>query len=235
MRYILNRNFRLRGWTDHIVCLETLPERWITDLSVHEGLALLQCDGQREVDMDKFGPEIGRFLSMGVISETSGDHLLPEQEYIIFENKRFRSISLSITGSCDFRCRHCFNAADDNGSRGTTPDTSKVIDLIRRMDECGISHIGITGGEPTLNKDFLKITKAIKDQGLIFSILNTNLYHMTEDIADEINRRGGDAEFFANKMDIIPRIDELIKPGDIILILGPEDIRELGDVLCSKE
>ena len=54
-------------------------------------------------------------------------------------------------------------------------------------------------------------------------------------IADEINRRGGDAEFFENKMDIIPRIDELAKPGDIILILGPEDVRELGDVLCPHE
>ena len=35
-------------------------------------------------------------------------------------------------------------------------------------------------------------------------------------------------------MDIIPRIDALVKPGDIILILGPEDIRELGDIICSK-
>lgn len=72
--------------------------------------------------------------------------------------------------------------------------------------------------------------------GEIFSDRESdNLGISSKDIADEINRRGGDAEFFANKMDIIPRIDELIKPGDIILILGPEDIRELGDVLCSKE
>ena len=34
--------------------------------------------------------------------------------------------------------------------------------------------------------------------------------------------------------DLRKRIDELIKPGDIILILGPEDIRHLGDVLCPK-
>ena len=57
----------------------------------------------------------------------------------------------------------------------------------------------------------------------------------SKDISDEINRRGGDAEFYSNKMDIIPRIDALVKPGDIILILGPEDIRELGDELVKKE
>ncbi len=51
-------------------------------------------------------------------------------------------------------------------------------------------------------------------------------------ISDEINRRGGDTEFFENREDLKARIDELIKPGDIILILGPEDIRELGDELC---
>ena len=55
--------------------------------------------------------------------------------------------------------------------------------------------------------------------GEIFSDRESdNLGISSKDIADEINRRGGDAEFFANKMDIIPRIDELIKPGDIILI-----------------
>ena len=72
--------------------------------------------------------------------------------------------------------------------------------------------------------------------GEIFSDRESdNLGISSKDIADEINRRGGDAEFFADKMDIIPRIDELIKPCDIILILGPEDIRELGDILCSEE
>ena len=53
----------------------------------------------------------------------------------------------------------------------------------------------------------------------------------SKDIADEINRRGGDAEFYGDKEDLKKRIDELIEPGDLILILGPEDIRHLGDEL----
>ena len=57
----------------------------------------------------------------------------------------------------------------------------------------------------------------------------------SKDIADEINRRGGDAEFFEDKEDLKDRIDELIEPGDIILILGPEDIRHLGDELMVRE
>ncbi|MBR1796554.1 MAG: UDP-N-acetylmuramate--L-alanine ligase [Clostridiales bacterium] len=54
----------------------------------------------------------------------------------------------------------------------------------------------------------------------------------SKDIADAINRRGGNAEFYADKEDLKRRIDELITPGDMILILGPEDIRELGNELC---
>ncbi len=52
-------------------------------------------------------------------------------------------------------------------------------------------------------------------------------------ISDEINKRGGDTEFYEDREELKKRIDELIKPGDIILILGPEDIRSLGDELCS--
>lgn len=53
-------------------------------------------------------------------------------------------------------------------------------------------------------------------------------------IADKINEQGGDAEFYEDREELRKRIDELIKPGDIILILGPEDIRKLGDELCPK-
>ena len=54
----------------------------------------------------------------------------------------------------------------------------------------------------------------------------------SKDIADAINAKGGNAEFYADKAELVRRIDELINPGDMILILGPEDIRELGNELC---
>ena len=57
----------------------------------------------------------------------------------------------------------------------------------------------------------------------------------SKDISDEINRRGGDSEFYEDREELRKRVDELIEPGDIILILGPEDIRTLGDILCPKD
>ena len=70
----------------------------------------------------------------------------------------------------------------------------------------------------------------------IFSDREINTHEISsKDIADEINKRGGDAEFFEDRSELKARIDELIEPGDIILILGPEDIRTLGDELCPKK
>lgn len=57
----------------------------------------------------------------------------------------------------------------------------------------------------------------------------------SKDIADKINERGGNAEFFADKKELVNRIDELVGEGDMILILGPEDIRELGNELCPGD
>ena len=55
----------------------------------------------------------------------------------------------------------------------------------------------------------------------------------SKDIADEINRRGGHAEFFESKDAIVERLSSCVKEGDMILILGPEDIRSLGDRLAA--
>lgn len=68
----------------------------------------------------------------------------------------------------------------------------------------------------------------------IFSDREINNHDISsKDISDEINARGGDAEFYEDRKDLVARIDELIEPDDILLILGPEDIRTLGDELVK--
>ncbi|MEE3352360.1 MAG: UDP-N-acetylmuramate--L-alanine ligase [Saccharofermentanaceae bacterium] len=57
----------------------------------------------------------------------------------------------------------------------------------------------------------------------------------SKDIADEINRRGGHAIFFESKDAIVEKLSSVVSKDDMILILGPEDIRALGDRLVSME
>ena len=55
----------------------------------------------------------------------------------------------------------------------------------------------------------------------------------SKDVADEINKRGGHATFFDTKDEIVEKLSSCVKEGDMILILGPEDIRALGDRLAA--
>lgn len=189
VKYILNRDYRLRGWTDSIANLEFFPTRALTKITPRECLFLMQCDGKREADLQKFSAEADKFLKLDVIREAAGEELAPEQEYLLYENRFFRHIYLSLTGGCDFKCKHCFSAKDSN-PRPITPKTEELIDLIRRLDECGVSDLWISGGEPLLHRGFFDITEEISKRGMTLGALVTNLYHMTHEKADRLLAQG---------------------------------------------
>lgn len=50
-------------------------------------------------------------------------------------------------------------------------------------------------------------------------------------IADQINRLGGNAEYYADKEDILHRLSSLVGMNDLVLIIGPEDIRSITERL----
>lgn len=60
-------------------------------------------------------------------------------------------------------------------------------------------------------------------------------YISSADIAAEINKQGGNAEFHKSFSDIKARLDEVVNQGDMILVLGPEDIRTLADQLTGRK
>ena len=53
-------------------------------------------------------------------------------------------------------------------------------------------------------------------------------------IADAINEKGGNAEFIPEKSDIKKRLSELVQKDDLILLLGPEDIRDFSEELIKE-
>jgi hypothetical protein len=89
---------------------------------------LLKCDGRTELDPATFSvPEW--MLKKGVyLPYTDGRSLLPEQEYRLFSNRRFYHVELSVTGRCNFRCKHCFNAAGTK-LRTVEPSLEQLADM----------------------------------------------------------------------------------------------------------
>nr|AAU82219.1 coenzyme PQQ synthesis protein [uncultured archaeon GZfos11H11] len=91
-----------------------------------------------------------------------------------------------LTG-CDFRCRGCFRPARDGGGTLLSPE-----ETLKRAEQACLKHYGklptkamITGGEPTLDKEFLlTLVKGLKEKGFEEIILMSNGY--------EIGREGND-------------------------------------------
>ena len=94
--------------------------------------------------------------------------------------RKFPYIRMSITEVCNFKCGYCL----PNGYQVDKSDNRKFlnIDEIRRLakgfSELGVQKIRLTGGEPTVRKDFYEIVK----------ILN-------EKIRPAVARDGGDIKF----------------------------------------
>jgi len=108
--------------------------------------------------------------------------------------RTFPYIRLSITDVCNFKCGYCL----PNGYQIDKSDNRKFLHLneVRRLakalSELGVNKIRLTGGEPTVRKDFFDIVKTIKENsGIRKTVITTNGYHLDK-IAHKIKESGLD-------------------------------------------
>lgn len=98
--------------------------------------------------------------------------------------RQYTYLRLSITDVCNFRCNYCL----PNGYRPPShKQTFLTVDEIQRIANAfanlGTEKIRITGGEPTLRKDFLEIARTISQTAGIRKVaLTTNGYRMERDV-----------------------------------------------------
>lgn len=86
--------------------------------------------------------------------------ILPKNEYRI-----------SITSLCNMKCSYCHNEGNHCYNFLNKEDIEK---LILASYDLGLESIRLTGGEPTMNKDFLEICKMIKEKYHLKVGVNTN-------------------------------------------------------------
>ena len=97
--------------------------------------------------------------------------------------RTFPYIRLSITDVCNFKCGYCL----PNGYQVDKSDKGKFLHLdeIKRLSKVfsklGVQKIRITGGEPTVRKDFFDIVKTLKNEaGIKKVVITTNGYHLDD-------------------------------------------------------
>ncbi len=108
--------------------------------------------------------------------------------------RRFPYIRLSITDVCNFKCGYCL----PNGYQKDKSDNRKFLSseeiekLAKGLSGLGVSKIRLTGGEPTVRKDFFDIVKILKNKsGIKKTVVTTNGYRLDK-IAEKLVDSGID-------------------------------------------
>ena len=77
------------------------------------------------------------------------------------------------TLKCDSKCIHC--GSDAKLPRKNELNTSESLDLVSQISDLGFNLVVLSGGEPTLRKDWVKISEKIKSENMGLGIISNAL------------------------------------------------------------
>jgi len=83
-----------------------------------------------------------------------------------------------LTLACDLKCQHCGSRAGKRRSEELTTD--ECLDLVRQLARMGTREVTLIGGEAYLRRDWLRIIREIRDQGMDCTVQSGGL-HLTEE------------------------------------------------------
>jgi len=96
--------------------------------------------------------------------------------------RRFEYLRLSLTDMCNFRCTYCLPDGYRK-AKGAPPNLTieEIVRLVRAFAALGLWKIRLTGGEPTLRKEFTEIASAVSMiPGIRHLAMTTNGYRLPE-------------------------------------------------------
>ena len=105
--------------------------------------------------------------------------------------RTFPYIRLSITDVCNFKCGYCLpNGYFKQENKPGFLTLDEISNLVSALSELGVYKIRLTGGEPTVRKDFFDILKNIKSKGKINNLVMTTNGYKLNQIADQLIKDG---------------------------------------------
>ena len=167
-------------------------------ITAKEMQALQLCNGRIDLNLPLVPQEVRDLLPTlekhGVISRCEkGDSIAPEQEYRLYPARYIRTAHWSITGHCNYRCKHCYMSAPD--AKYGELDHETIMSMVQQLIDCGVMEVSLTGGEPLVRKDFLEIVDALLAGGITITTIYSNGKLVTDRLLDELDRRGIRPEF----------------------------------------
>lgn len=120
-------------------------------------------------------------------------HLPPlnSKAYTRFINEQLLSRSegpthaqIGITNACPQNCEYCYN----KNRTGKVMDKDTILKVIRDLKNMGVVWLGLTGGEPLLNKDIVEITASASEDCAVK--LFTTGCTLTKTLAADLKKAG---------------------------------------------
>lgn len=193
MYYKLSADYEVCNFSDLPCACRNKRTNEYTFYSLNIPGILLKCNGKVDVDEAGLTDEQRKFLEEslknGMIAKSEQpdpmDHPIPVKYY---SNRYRKSIHWSITGRCNYHCRHCFQSAPD-GVLGE-PTLEQILDMIRQFQECGIHEVELTGGEPLIRKDLWQIIDALIAADINPAMFYTNGKLVNQEFVDGLKARG---------------------------------------------
>lgn len=198
MFYKLNDNYLLRGWQKLPYALVNKQRLDPQFISAKEMQALELCNGEIDLSLPLIPQEIRdmipRIEEKGIIRPCErGDSITPEQIYKCYPARYIRTAHWSITGRCNYRCKHCYMSAPDAKLGELSHD--EIMSIVQQLIDCGVRVVSLTGGEPLVRKDFLEIVDALLAGGIFISTIYSNGKLVTDQLLDALAQRNIHPEF----------------------------------------
>lgn len=101
------------------------------------------------------------------------------------QGRKFPYLRLSVTDLCNFRCNYCLPDGCDNHHHHESLTVDEIRRLVTAFAHVGVEKVRLTGGEPTLRKEFLDIVRTVKQvPGIRKIAMTTNGYKMDQRVTD---------------------------------------------------
>ncbi|EGQ7963348.1 GTP 3',8-cyclase MoaA [Vibrio vulnificus] len=102
-------------------------------------------------------------------------------------HRKFYYLRLSVTDVCNFKCTYCLpDGYQPSGQKNSSfLNLAEIRRVVKAFADCGASKVRITGGEPSLRKDFTDIIHTVAStQGIKRVATTTNGYRMEKHIGE---------------------------------------------------
>lgn len=105
-------------------------------------------------------------------------------EHLLAKTEGPTHAQIGVTNACPQNCVYCYNKS----RIGEIMDKQTIKRVIRDLKDMGVIWLGLTGGEPLLNKDILEIIEAASDSCAVK--LFTSGYNLTRKLASDLKTAG---------------------------------------------